>query len=79
MHSVRLISVIAAVPAAMACLGYDGGLPTATDSKTLSEPRYIAAGETFDAGWVKYDRGVSCTGQEEGGWSMFRDSLGNPR
>ncbi|KAH6894720.1 family 3 polysaccharide lyase [Thelonectria olida] len=67
MHSASLISVIAAIPAAMACLGYDGGLPTATGSKSLSEPQYIGAGETFDAGWVKYDRGESCTGQSEGG------------
>ncbi|KAL2672276.1 hypothetical protein Neosp_012977 [[Neocosmospora] mangrovei] len=51
----------------MACLGYEGGLPTPTDSKSLSAPQYIKAGQTFDAGWVKYDRGQSCTGQSEGG------------
>lgn len=67
MHSASLISVVAALPAAMACLGYDGGLPTSTGSKSLSAPQYIGAGETFDAGWVKYDRGESCSGQSEGG------------
>lgn len=67
MHSASLVSLIAALPAAMACLGYEGGLPTPTDSKTLSAPQYIKAGQTFDAGWVKYDRGQSCTGQSEGG------------
>lgn len=29
----------------------------------------IAAGESFDGGYVMYDRGVDCTGQEEGGSS----------
>ncbi|KAK7224372.1 hypothetical protein V2G26_012375 [Clonostachys chloroleuca] len=67
MHSAALLSALAAVPAAMACLGYEGGLPTPTGTKTLSEPYYIGAGETFDAGWVKYDRGVACGGQSEGG------------
>ncbi|KAI8711485.1 Pectate lyase [Fusarium sp. LHS14.1] len=67
MHSASLVSLIAALPAAMACLGYEGGLPTPTDSKSLSAPQYIKAGQTFDAGWVKYDRGQSCTGQSEGG------------
>lgn len=70
MHSVSIISLLAAVPAAMACLGYEGGVPTATGEKTLSEPQYIGAGETFDAGWVKYDRGEACSGQSEGGKSL---------
>ncbi|EMR64287.1 hypothetical protein MGN70_007348 [Eutypa lata] len=67
MHSTSLLALAAAVPAAMACLGYEGGVPTPTDTKSLSEPQYIAAGETLDAGWVKYDRGVACGGQGEGG------------
>lgn len=67
MHSAQILSLLAAVPAAMACLGYEGGVPEAVDSRSLSEPQRIKAGETFDAGWVRYDRGVPCTGQSEGG------------
>lgn len=62
-----LFAFAAAVPAALACLGYDGGLPTASGSKSLTEPQYIAAGETFDAEWVKYDRGSGACGSGEGG------------
>lgn len=68
MHSASFVSFLAALPAAMACLGYDGGVPTPTDHKSLSAPKYIEAGEVFDAGWVKYDRGSgACGGQNEGG------------
>ena len=63
----KLAAILAAVPATLACLGYEGGLPEATGSETLSEPRYIGPGEVFDAGWVKYGRGVECGGQSEGG------------
>lgn len=66
--SKQLLALAAAVPAAMACAAWDQGLPTATGTKSLSEPQYIGAGETFDAQWVKYDRGAgSCGGQSEGG------------
>uniref|UniRef100_A0A8H7N766 Pectate lyase n=1 Tax=Bionectria ochroleuca TaxID=29856 RepID=A0A8H7N766_BIOOC len=67
MHSAALLSLLAAVPTAMACLGYEGGLPKSTGTKSLSAPRYLKKGEVFDAGWVKYDRGVKCGGQKEGG------------
>lgn len=68
MHFSTFYSFLAAVPATLACLGYDGGLPEATGQESLSEPRYIGAGEVFDAGWVKYDRGSgACNGQSEGG------------
>lgn len=68
MYSNKLYALLAAVPATMACLAYEGGVPEPTDSKSLSEPQYIPAGETFDAGWVKYDRGSgACNGQNEGG------------
>ncbi|VUC27683.1 unnamed protein product, partial [Clonostachys rosea] len=43
------------------------GMPDSAGSSVLSAPMTIAAGETFDGGNVMYDRGVSCTGQEEGG------------
>lgn len=66
--SAKLVALAASLPAAMACLGYDGGLPTASGSKSLDAPQYIKAGQTFDAQWVKYDRGSgACGGQSEGG------------
>ncbi|KAK7749989.1 hypothetical protein SLS62_008098 [Diatrype stigma] len=57
---------VSALPAVLACLGYEGGLPTPTDSKSLSAPMRIAAGQVFDAGWVKYDRGSGACGEGEG-------------
>jgi hypothetical protein len=44
----------------------DGGGATG-GSSVLKEPMTIAAGESFDGGNAVFDRGVSCTGQEEGG------------
>ncbi|KAM0715098.1 hypothetical protein Q7P37_009563 [Cladosporium fusiforme] len=67
MHSTSFITFLAALPATLACLAYDKGLPEHTDTKSLSEPQYIKEGEVFDAEWVKYDRGVKCGGQSEGG------------
>ncbi|KAG8668315.1 hypothetical protein FPOAC2_07606 [Fusarium poae] len=67
MHFSTIATILAAVPSTLACLGYSGGLPKHTGTKTLSAPQYIGKGKTFDAGWVKYDRGVKCTGQSEGG------------
>lgn len=69
MHFSTLATVLATVPSTLACLGYSGGLPKHTGTKTLGAPQYIPRGTTFDAGWVKYDRGVKCTGQAEGGKS----------
>lgn len=63
----KLVALASALPAALACLGYEGGVPTATDSKTLSAPMRIKAGQVFDAGWVKYDRGSGACGDGEGG------------
>lgn len=66
--SAKLVALAAALPSAMACLAHDGGLPAASGSKSLTEPQYIEAGQTFDAEWVKYDRGSgACGGQGEGG------------
>lgn len=42
-------------------------LPASSGSSTFSAAQTIAAGESFDGGLVMYDRGVSCTGQAEGG------------
>ncbi|UPK92755.1 hypothetical protein LCI18_003690 [Fusarium solani-melongenae] len=41
--------------------------PQADGTSVLDAPMTIAAGETFDGKNVMFDRGVSCTGQEEGG------------
>ncbi|KEY66373.1 hypothetical protein S7711_05806 [Stachybotrys chartarum IBT 7711] len=38
-----------------------------TGTKTLGSPQTIKKGVVFDAGWVKYDRGVKCTDDSEGG------------
>lgn len=62
-----LLAFAAAVPAALACLGYEGGIPKTSGSKSLSEPMYIGAGKTFDANWVKYDRGSGACASGEGG------------
>ncbi|KAF5020308.1 hypothetical protein F66182_7684 [Fusarium sp. NRRL 66182] len=66
MQTSSFVSFLATLPAVMACLGHET-LPSSTGSKSLSSPQTIKAGETFDAGWVKYDRGVKCSGQSEGG------------
>lgn len=42
-------------------------LPASSGSSVLSAVQTISAGESFDGGMVMYDRGVSCTGQKEGG------------
>ena len=71
MHAPSIFTVLAALPAAMACLGYEGGVPKPTGTKSLSAPRYLKKGEVFDAKWVRYDRGVKCSGQSEGGTFLF--------
>lgn len=66
--SAKLVALAAAIPAAMACAAFEGGLPAASGTKSLDAPQYIKAGEVFDAEWVKYDRGSgACGGQGEGG------------
>lgn len=57
------------VPVALACLGYEGGVPTPTAHHSNSAVIEVAAGQVFDAGWAKYDRGSgACKGQSEGDW-----------
>jgi hypothetical protein len=63
-----LAAVSALLPAALACNGYTGGLPTAVGTKTNSKVITVAAGQVFDGAWYKYDRGSgACSGQTEGG------------
>lgn len=64
----KLCAVLSAVPHVLACLGYEGGVPTPTSTKTNSAVIVVAAGTTFDGGWAKYDRGSgACNDQAEGG------------
>ncbi|KAF4814945.1 putative pectate lyase F [Colletotrichum siamense] len=63
-----VVTLLAALPSTLACLGYEGGLPTPTSTKTNSKVIEVAAGATFDGGWAKYDRGSgACNDQAEGG------------
>lgn len=66
--STKLGLVAALLPAALACLGYEGGVPTATSTKSNKAVIEVAAGKVFDGGWARYDRGSgACSGQSEGG------------
>ncbi|KAG9229793.1 pectin lyase fold/virulence factor [Amylocarpus encephaloides] len=44
-----------------------GSLPTSSGTTVFSAAQTIAAGGSFDGGMAMFDRGVSCTGQAEGG------------
>lgn len=64
----KLAALAALLSPAFACLGYEGGVPTPTATYSNSAVIEIGAGETFDAGWAKYDRGSgACSEQAEGG------------
>lgn len=64
----KLASIAALLPAALACNAYTGGVPTPTSTKTNSAVIEVAAGQVFDGGWAKYDRGSgACNDQAEGG------------
>jgi hypothetical protein len=69
MHTaVKLAGLVAMLPSALACLAYTGGLPTPTSTKTNSKVIEVAAGQVYDGGWAKFDRGSgACKGQTEGG------------
>jgi hypothetical protein len=70
--SLQLAVLVSVVSPALACLGYEGGVPTATASYSNSAVIEVAAGETFDGGWARYDRGSgACTEQSEGGKSAL--------
>lgn len=45
----------------------DFPIPASKGSVTYSEVYTIEAGKTFDGGLKTYGRGVTCTGQDEGG------------
>ncbi|KAL1754477.1 polysaccharide lyase family 3 protein [Schizophyllum commune] len=51
------------------CNAYEGGVPVPTSQISNSKVIEIAAGQTYDGGWAKYDRGSgACNGQSEGDW-----------
>ena len=65
----KLVPLPFLLPIVLACLGYEGGIPTSTAHHSNSAVIEIAAGEVFDAGWAKYDRGSgACKGSTEGDW-----------
>lgn len=64
----KLASLVALLPAALACNAYTGGVPTATSTKTNSKVIEVAAGKVYDGGWARFDRGSgACSEQAEGG------------
>jgi len=63
--SVAAVTSAAVLPADVAASG--GDLPASSGTSVLDAVQTIAAGESFDGGMVMFDRGVSCTGQDEGG------------
>ncbi|KAL9060948.1 MAG: hypothetical protein Q9162_000392 [Coniocarpon cinnabarinum] len=44
-----------------------GGLPASSGTSVLKAVQTVASGDSFDGGMKMFDRGVSCTGQAEGG------------
>jgi pectate lyase len=65
---ITLTGLVAFLPSALACLGYTGGVPKATSTKTNSKVITVAAGTVYDGGWARYDRGSgACNEQAEGG------------
>ncbi len=57
MHLLLALSVASLAGLSMACDAYTGGLPTATGKVSSKAVIEVAAGEVFDGGWKKYDRG----------------------
>lgn len=62
-----IIAMLAALPSTLACLGYEGGVPTATSTKTNSKYIEVKAGEVYDGGWARFDRGSGACNSGEGG------------
>ncbi|KAK7714834.1 hypothetical protein SLS63_011569 [Diaporthe eres] len=63
----QLLALASALPVALACLGYEGGVPVATASHSNSSPITVKSGEVYDCGWARYDRGSGACGDGEGG------------
>ncbi|RYP02167.1 hypothetical protein DL764_005918 [Monosporascus ibericus] len=68
MFSSKLITLLAALPATLACLGYEGGVPKPVDTVHSSKVIEVKAGQVYDGGWKRFDRGSgACNDQAEGG------------
>ncbi|KAF3119322.1 hypothetical protein TWF225_004971 [Orbilia oligospora] len=66
--TLKLVALAAMLPSTLACLGYTGGVPKATTTKTNSKVIEVPAGTVYDGGWARFDRGSgACNGQAEGG------------
>lgn len=63
----QLLALASALPVALACLGYEGGVPVATASHSNSAPITVKSGQVYDCGWARYDRGSGACGDGEGG------------
>lgn len=63
----QLLALASALPAALACLGYEGGVPVATASHSNSAPITVKSGQVYDCGWARYDRGSGACKDGEGG------------
>jgi hypothetical protein len=61
------IGALALLPTTLACLGYEGGVPTPTSTKTNSKVITVPAGTVYDGGWAKFDRGSGACADGEGG------------
>ncbi|KAK0213376.1 polysaccharide lyase family 3 protein [Desarmillaria ectypa] len=67
MQLLLALSVASLAGLSMACNAYTGGLPKATGTVSSKAVIEVAAGQVFDGGWKKYDRGSgACSGQSEG-------------
>ncbi|KAH6892138.1 pectate lyase F [Thelonectria olida] len=66
LFNVALVAA-ALVPSTLACLGYEGGVPKATDTHSNSAYIEVKAGKVFDGKWARYDRGSGACGKGEGG------------
>ncbi|KAK1144091.1 hypothetical protein N8T08_005753 [Aspergillus melleus] len=65
----KLPLIASFLPTALACLGYEGGVPTPTASHSNGAVIEVAAGKVFDGGWARYDRGSgACKDQSESDW-----------
>ncbi|KAF4778209.1 pectate lyase C [Colletotrichum scovillei] len=68
-----LVPLLAALPGALACNGYTGGVPKATGTVTSKSYIEIKAGQVYDGKWQRFDRGSgACGGQSEGD---YKDSV----
>lgn len=71
MRSLFQLALVASsfIASTQACLGWEGGLPTPTETKSSSAPIRVPAGTVYDGGWKKFDRGSGACKSGEGGMS----------